>query len=236
MNASRLPLPSHFAGALALAAAVVLLPVHSDACAASGEKVAGSGVFRTEARPVAGFRSVALGVGARVELRQGDVEGLSITGDDNIVPLVETIVEDGTLRIRWKGNAKVTPSYKSLAIVVSAKNIDGLTIGGSGHIHAAQLMSSKLRVTIGGSGRMSAAGRTESLHVAVAGSGELSAARFESRRASIALQGSGQASVWAKETLDVTIAGSGDVTYRGTPQVNRTVLGSGTVRQAREAS
>jgi hypothetical protein len=55
----------------------------------------------------------------------------------------------------------------------------------------------------------------------VAGSGELSAGRLESRRANIAVQGSAHADVWAKETLNATIAGSGAVTCRGNPQVKR---------------
>ncbi len=256
MIACRLPLPTTLLGALALTAALGLMSVHPEALARGGEQITGSGVARTETRNVTGFHSVVLGVGANVEVRQGDSEGLSITGDDNIVPLVETLVENGTLRIRWKGNADISAKYRSLAIVVSAKRIDALTVGGSGRIHAARLKSPGLRATIGGSGeialdaldtdtvhftiggsgRVTAAGRADVLEVAVAGSGELSAAKLESRRANIAVQGSAQADVWAKETLNATIAGSGAVNYRGSPQVHRTVVGSGTVRQARETS
>jgi len=256
MIACRLSLPTAFVGALALITAFGLMSVPPEAQARGGVKVTGSGVATTETRNVTGFHSVVLGVGARVEVLQGDSESLSITGDDNIVPLVETLVENGTLKIRWKGNADISANYQSLAIVVSAKRIDALTVGGSGRIHAARLQSPSLRATIGGSGeialdaldtdaihftiggsgRVTAAGRADTVEVAVAGSGELSAAKLESRRASIAVQGSAQADVWAKETLNATIAGSGAVTYRGSPQVHRTVVGSGTVRQARETS
>ena len=110
------------------------------------------------------------------------------------------------------------------------------TIGGSGEIALDALDTDTVHFTIGGSGRVTAAGRADVLEVAVAGSGELSAAKLESRRANIAVQGSAQADVWAKETLNATIAGSGAVNYRGSPQVHRTVVGSGTVRQARETS
>jgi hypothetical protein len=256
MIASRLFLPSRCFGALALTAALALLPVPSDAQAWGGERITGSGVVRTETRSVAGFHGIVLGVSARVELRQGDGESLSITGDDNIVPLVETVVADGVLKIRWKGNADVAPSPQPLAIVVDAKRVDALTVGGTGRIHAVHLKSPSLRATIGGagdialdaldadalsvaiggSGRLTAAGRADVLEVTVAGSGELAAAKLESRRATIVLQGSAQADVWAKETLGATIAGSGEITYRGKPRVNRTVVGSGTIRHAGDAS
>ncbi len=256
MFATRVAPASRFAVALASIAALGLVPVQAGAQPWRGEKVAGSGVTRTETRNLSGFHGVVLGVSARVEIRQGDSEGISITGDDNIVPLVETVVVDGALKIRWKGSANVAASHQPLAIVVSAKRIDALTVGGTGRIHAARLASPRLRatiggageialdaldadavsVTIGGSGRLAVAGRADALEVAVAGSGELAAGKLESRRATIALQGSAQADVWAQESLDATIAGSGEITYRGKPRVNRTVVGSGTITQARDAS
>ena len=73
-------------------------------------------------RQVSGFHDVVLRVHARLKLRQGDIEGLSITGDDNIVPLVETAVEDGKLIIRWAGKRNYSTSYKDLELVVDAKS------------------------------------------------------------------------------------------------------------------
>ena len=70
----------------------------------------------------------------------------------------------------------------------------------------------------------------------MAGSGEVTAPKLESRRAKVTLQGSSQATVWAKETLNATVAGSGQVKYYGKPQVSRTIAGSGSVRQVGGAS
>ena len=249
MTVSRVLSPTYFASALVLASLLALLPDQVGAQPSSG-----SGAARTETRNVSGFHSVVLGVPARLELRQGDSEGLSITGDATIVPLVETVVENGALKIRWV--RKSITSNKALDIVVNAKSIDGLTVGGSGQIHVERLETTNLRAiiggsgeitfdildadslnaTIGGSGRLTAAGRADALDVTVAGSGEVTAAKLESRRAKITLQGSSQATVWAKETLNAMVAGSGQVKYYGKPQVSRTVAGSGSVKQAGDAS
>src|SRR3954468_9318590 len=67
----------------------------------AARQVTGSGVSRTELRSAGGFHGIALGVDAILEIRQGATEGLSITGDDNILALVETVVDDGVLKIRW---------------------------------------------------------------------------------------------------------------------------------------
>ena len=213
--------------------------------------VVGSGVAKTETRAVSGIHGVALGISANLEIRQGTSEGLTITGDDNVVPLVQTNVTNGVLEIRWK-ERNVDVRFKKLDIVLDAKTIDGLTLGGSGSIHAASLTtpalnatiggsgsialdkldSDTLKATIGGSGQLSAAGRADKLDAALAGSGQLSAAHLQSRNALLALQGSPEATVRVRDALTVTVAGSGSVTYYGKPRITQTIMGSGSVRNA----
>jgi predicted regulator of Ras-like GTPase activity (Roadblock/LC7/MglB family) len=256
MITARVPSPSHSLAAAVISALLALLPVSADAEMRGGERIAGSGVTKTETRSVSGFHAVVLGVHARLKLRQGDGEGLSITGDDNIVPLVETVVEDGALRIRWADKRNYSTDYKGLEIVVNARNIDGLIIAGSGEIRSEKLKTANLHAVIAGSGAMSfdsldtdsfvgaihgsghlsAAGRADSLEATVAGSGQLSAAKLESRNATITLAGSSTAAVWAKDELNATVAGSGGISYYGKPQLNTTVAGSGRIKPAGNAS
>ncbi|MEO8675541.1 MAG: head GIN domain-containing protein [Casimicrobiaceae bacterium] len=238
-----------------IGALIALLPWPAAATESGSGRIVGSGVTKTETRAVSGFHGIGLAVDARVELRQGGSEGLSITGDDNIVPLIETVVEDGILKIRWPRNRGGSTRYKELVIVVDAKTIDSLAVAGSGELRAERLKSGDLRTSLAGAGRidigaleanafrtsidgsgnMTAAGRVESLDVSVAGSGNLAASKLESRRARISVAGSGTASVWATETLNASVAGSGDVRYVGKPQVTMSVAGSGSVKPAAPA-
>jgi len=253
---ARMLSPDRLFGALSLAALLALPHGHAQAWSWDGETIKGSGVAQTETRDLSGFHTVFVGIDAKVELQQGSAEGVTITGDDNIVPLVETVVENGALKIRWADNNRVSTTYKSLAIVVRLKNIDGIRLGGSGSIHADHLKAGTLKATvagsgdivfdaldadslhgsIAGSGSLKAAGRADALEFSLAGSGDLVAPKLLSRRVSISVQGSADAVVWATETLTVTVAGSGDVKYYGKPQVTKTVAGSGSVRRARDAT
>jgi hypothetical protein len=215
----------------------------------------GSGVSKTEARAVAGFHAIALGVDARLEIRQGATESLAITGDDNIVPLVETVVEGGVLKIRWPEHGNVSTRYRDLAIVVDAKTLDAIALGGSGRIHAPQLAATtfsakvggsgdividaleadSVAATLGGSGRIVLAGRADSLEATLSGSGSLAAGKLATRDVRTSLQGSAQATVWAKDALRATISGSGDIAYYGRPKVTQTIAGSGAIRHAGDA-
>jgi len=240
--------------ALLVAAASLTLVPYDDARSA-GDKIVGSGVTKTEARNVTGFHSIALGVDATVKIRQGDSEGLSISGDDNVIALVETVVENGALKIRWPSKRYLTVTYKTLDIVVSVKDVDGLAVQGSGRIRADQIKSGKLRaaidgsgeiaidkldsdqfdVAINGSGRASVAGRADSIAVALSGSGQMAAAKLATVRARVVLEGSPQASVWVKDQLKAVIAGSGEIRYYGDPQLTQTIAGSGRIKRVGDA-
>jgi hypothetical protein len=233
-----------------LAQLVVLCLLPASALAAS---VVGSGIAATQTRPAAGFHGVALGIPANVEIRQGGTEGVTLTGDDNVLPLIETRVTNGTLEIRWRDRGTEVRAGK-IAIVVQAKSVDALTVGGAGSMRATSLATpaltatlggsgaitiekldtDALKATIGGSGTLSAGGRADRLDGTLAGSGRLSAPSLQARDAQLALQGSPEATVRVRDTLTVTIAGSGSVTYYGKPRVTQTIMGSGSLRGAGE--
>ena len=235
---------------------VTALGAFSPAPVDADEMLRGSGVARSERRDVGAFRAVALEVPARLTLRQGEQEGVSITGDDNIVPRVETVVENGTLKIRWTRPGDYSVESKVLDIVVDARSIEALAVRGSGRIHVPRLRTAALQAAIDGSGRIgfdtleaeslaivirgngrvAAAGRAGSLDATISGSGEVEAPKLETRRARVTLNGSAQATVRAQETLNATVAGSGEIKYYGKPRVTQTVAGSGRIRQAAEAS
>lgn len=231
-----------------LAAAALLLagPAHA-------ETVTGSGRMATESRPVSGFNAIGIAVPGKVQLTQGDSESLSITADDNILPLIETLVENGSLRIRFKREHNFNVNRATIRIALAAKTVESLSIGGSGDVTAGPLRARKLAVNIGGSGNVGIesvaagevavriggsgdvaihGGRTQSLDASIGGSGELKAPKLESQRARVTVAGSGDAAVWARETLSVSVAGSGSVRYYGDPKVQRAIVGSGDVRRA----
>lgn len=239
------------AATLSLGLTVAALPVQASALDwFSGSKVAGSGKLQKQSREPGHFDAIALGMGGSVELRLGNSESVSIETDDNILPEIETVVENGTLRIRpVKKDTRLAPT--ALHIVVQAKQIGRLTVGGSGSITAAELRGPRLQfevggsgsievaqlqsevvaVSIGGSGGFKAGGSTDNLNVSLGGSGHVQTGQLAAKQARISIGGSGQAVVWARQSLRVAVSGSGDVDYYGDPELSKTVSGSGKVRR-----
>ena len=235
--------------ALAAAAALAALPASAWEWG-GGPSVVGSGNFKTETRAVSGFSGISLSIPAKVTIVQGNAETLSIEGEDNILPLVETVVDGGTLKIRWKERMSSIRT-KQLKIALGVKAIDHLAISGAGDIRSEQinaprlstsisgsgdiviasLTGDSLKVSISGSGDFTAGGRVGSVEASIAGSGDLKTAKLDAKTVKVSIAGSGDAAVWAREQLRVSVAGSGDVVYYGDPEISKSVAGSGSLKR-----
>jgi hypothetical protein len=206
---------------------------------------------KRETRPVTPFTTIALSAPLKLELVQGDAESLSLEGEESALAEIETVVEDGALKIRTKPKMTFSWNNSKVRAKVSARNIEALRISGSGDIAAGQLRTAGLKLSISGSGdiriaTLSAAnldvsisgsgditlgGKAEGINGSIAGSGDLRAAKLEVRDAKVSIAGSGDVTVWATQSLAVKVAGSGDVKYYGDPSIQKTVAGSGSVRR-----
>lgn len=230
--------------------AAALLGVGASACSFAGESLVPSGRPAAENRPVAAFTGLSLSLPADVTVTQASPAAVRVEADDNLLPEIETVVEAGTLKLRFRralnvvGNSRIrvsvtAPVLESLAVAgsgdVAAGRLEArelaVSIAGSGDVRLARLEAQKLRVSIAGSGDFRAAGRAAELSGKIAGSGDIDAGRLESARVTLAILGSGNALVWAKEQVTASIAGSGDVRYHGDPAVTKSVAGSGSVKR-----
>lgn len=230
--------------------AFAALALPAAAAWAWGDTIKGNGAIRQETRALGNFNGIALSVPAQVEVRMGNVESVSIETDENILALLETAVEKGTLHIRpSRRNLNLQP--RTLKVVVQARQIGQLAIGGGGSIKAATLKTPKLELDIGGAGSIEVSGlesdsvatavggsgdvklggTTRKLTVSIGGSGDVKAGQLKAEDVSVNIGGSGDVTVWAARSLSAAIAGSGDIEYYGDPQVKTAVVGAGSTRR-----
>ena len=225
--------------ATALSVALALAPCDSHAsnnCASEcmtvnegGPMIYGSGKMKTEVRPVEKFASVRVSVPANVLIERTGAEGLSVTADDNLLPILDSEVEDGTLHLSIAKGKSFSGRIPIFRITVA--DLRELDVEGSGSVKASKLDGSALSLSVSGSGDVHLAGRSDDLAVAVDGSGSVDAAELQAKRAKVAVLGSGDVTVDARDELEATIMGSGGVDYLGSPKVTSSVLGSGSINR-----
>jgi hypothetical protein len=206
----------------------------------------------TESRVVRDFDRVVLRVDNvvnEVEVRQGETESLKITGRPDVLSRMKTEVRDGRLSITlggsWSeklGEALATSlSRQWVKCDLTVTQLTSLEIGGLARVHASDIKSDRLALTLCGAGQvkieslavgaldvglrgtcqMEVEGQVTEQRVAVEGMGHYRAPSLRSRRAMVELRGSGKATICALEDLDVTTRGLGLVEYYGTPKVKK---------------
>ena len=208
----------------------------------------GSGRVSTESRAVADFSRIALRGSMTLVVNQGDKTSVTVRADDNLLPLLETVVDGSRLEIGWKKGESVrhknnvtvtvvTPRLTALAVAgsgdvelgaFSTPNLK-LSLAGSGNAQLAGLKTGELGVSVSGSGDVRGNGQAGKLTISIAGSGGVRLNDMQSDEVKVRIAGSGDVAVHANKTLSVSIAGSGDVVYSGDATVSRSVAGSGSI-------
>lgn len=204
--------------------ALALLAVGSvvSACSAT----AGSGQLATQSRQVSGFTSVELAGVGELSIDQTGTESLTVSAEDNLLPLLTSEVEGDTLILGKKPNTRIVTT-KPITYTLTMKDITGLAVSGSGTINAPKLTTAALRIEISGSGMITTAGNADDQNLEISGSGHYLADGLTSKTTTAEISGSGTGNVVASNALDVKISGSGTLTYSGNPPLTQTVSGSG---------
>jgi len=164
------------------------------------------------------------------------------------MPYIQTEVENGKLEISHE-RKNIRPTV--LTIHITAANLEGVAISGSGDITADEefisdrfyadiagsgdiaikVSANHLESNISGSGSIYLSGSTNSYDATITGSGDVDAFELQARDSSVAITGSGNCRISVADKLRAKITGSGDVLYKGQPQISQSITGSGKVKK-----
>ncbi len=251
MNTKKLLLPT-----LLICTAMLALSCSLTRGRGLGGGVPGSGNIQTEIREPGAFQAISIEYpGAEIIVEQGDKETVEVEADDNLLPQLSTEVLAGTLTIKsvqidWK--TSVDPS-KPVKITITTKNLSAillptpagnvevndvqadmlkLDLSGGAQVRLNRIQVGLLDTVFSGAGDIQVSGTAEAIKLILSGLGSFHAADLESKKATIELSGMGDATVRVEEELVATITGAGSINYYGTPHVEQTLNGAGSVKPA----
>lgn len=187
-------------------------------------------------RNVETFTRIAFRVPGNLYLRQGVNQKVEVEGKQSILEEVETRVEGGKLVIQFEGKWNNWHNDERVNVYITVKDIEGLSVGGSGDIIAeTRLTSNQLALNVSGSGSLRAEVEVSGeLEADVSGSGHL---EVRGKAGSFNSDVSGSGKVLATLTIagaaDLGISGSGKIEATGTAgRVKASISGSGKVLAA----
>jgi hypothetical protein len=210
--------------------------------------IRGEGSSINETKNLRGFNAISLAIDANVAYTQDSIYKVEITGQKNIVAVMDVKVENGELKIEFKRNVW---DHNDLNIVVHSPHMNQLKITGDGNINVLNTINeNNMDLVISGIGNISiATASIQSININLSGSGDakinggtcknayfkisgIGTIRSEFMTANYAeanISGVGDIYLNALETLRVNISGSGDVKYKGKPSITSEISGIGKV-------
>ena len=210
-----------------LIAVVIIAVVKLDRGEApSALSTSGSGVSVTEHREAGPFTIVELAGANTVVIHVGAPRSVAVTGDDNLVPRVTTVVQDGRLVIDNTGSFTTDAD---MSVVVSVPSLESVELGGAGTVTVDDVASDDFGAELTGDGTLIVSGTVERLTAVLAGAGTLDLHDLVAADGTVQLEGTGTIRVHATSTLDTTLTGTGTILYRGDPAVTMRHTGTGTV-------
>ncbi|MEO8568469.1 MAG: head GIN domain-containing protein [Ginsengibacter sp.] len=233
-----------------LIALFVFLSFHS--FAQRWETIKGNGQMKKETREAGNYTALASQGSMDVTIAYGNSNSIVVEADENLLPYIETSVENGKLTIKSKKGVNLKSSSKMLVHVSMTKinslqqsgsgNIDGsgaftsdgktdIGVSGSGNLKLDFDSFKDLDLSVSGSGNVDLkSGNTNNLSVKVSGSGNIDCSTVSSKDVDAKISGSGNIKVYASNSIDAKISGSGNVFYKGGAQnISSKVAGSGKV-------
>ena len=214
------------------------------------ETIKGNGVIKKETREVSDYTSLLSKGSINIQIAYGNSNSIVVEADENLLPYIETTVENGKLTIQSKKNVNLKSNSK-MVIYVSMTKINSLQLSGSGNINGEGAFSNSyktdiaisgsgniklsfdsfkdLGLSLSGSGNMDLKGKeANNITAAISGSGNIECSDISSNDVDAKISGSGNIKVYANKSIDAKISGSGNVYYRGTASnITSKIAGSG---------
>jgi hypothetical protein len=217
-------------GILPLGAALALLWACDGSHHGPCSKVTGTGSVVTESRAVHGFSAVELNGAAHLIVEQTGVESLSVTAEDNILPLVRSEVRNGRLVLGFESQVGLSITREVL-FRLTVRELTKVEASGASQVEIRDVDSAELTLRISGASSVSAQGTVERARVSLAGASHCAAPDLRTKELTADLSGASYALVRASDALDASVSGASVLEYFGDPRLTTNVTGSSLVRR-----
>ena len=194
----------------------------------AGINVVGSGATVTETRTVSGISDVSVsGVGLLI-IEQTGSESLTVTAEENILPLITTDIVGDLLILGIQPNTQINTTL-GIVYRLTVRQLDRITLSGATQAEVVDLDTTFLEATLSGATAVALAGTAERQQITVSGASRYEAADLSSRFATVDISGASSAVVRVSDRLEGQVTGAAMLEYYGNPVVD--IAGGATVRR-----
>lgn len=198
------------------------------------KKITGNGKTVSELREIKSFNAISIDGVFNVILEQGSKESAKVETDENILPVIITVVENDTLKVKMKDSTSVHKMTK-LDVFITLVSISSIKTVGVGSLKSTNtlhlkdldlnfegvgateinLEADKLTVESKTVGALLLSGLVKETTINHNGVGIIHAFDLKSEKLILHTSGVGAAEVFASQELTIDASGIGGVEYKG---------------------
>jgi len=206
---------------------LILIVALTGVAGCSHPGIKGDGEIQSDTRSISGFSKIVVTGDYQIEW-SGGKPALNISADQNLLPLIETVVSGDTLHI--DSNEALAPT-KGIVITLSGASLAVVRLDGDVRFEAHQVSGHDLKLESTGTSDISVDGSVVKLEANLAGASKLNARSLRTQTATLSLLGASDADITVTDTLKASIMGAGSLTYSGNPaSVEKNITGVGSIR------
>lgn len=152
--------------------------------------VAGQGAVTTEDRTDGEFQHLSVGGGLRVIVKAGSPVSVSLSAQPNLLPLIETDVEDGQLVVNIASPG--LSSSQPITLTATVPDLHSLTLSGGAN-GTLELTASDLNLDVSGGARLEATGQVMNLVLTASGGADARLTTLVAQSATVTMSGGSRA-------------------------------------------
>lgn len=208
-----------------LLATLVIFSTLLFGCRIGGVK--GSGNMEEAERLLDDFSRVEIAGAYDVKIEIGEESKVVISAEDNLLPLIRTVVKGNRLKIYSKKNLR---PREDIYIKVTTKELTKLESSGASSITVKDIEADNFYTVLSGAGSIRLSGFTRDLKIVMSGAGNIQAKNFIADDVKVVISGACSGTVHANESLRAEVSGVGSIDYYGDPEnVSTDVSGVGSI-------
>jgi hypothetical protein len=158
------------------------------------------------------------------------VESLEITAEDNILPLVETVVRSGTLTLGWRSGTGSISGH-GIDIRIDVRELRAVDASGAAHIDVEGIAGRDFTVTLSGAAQFTGSGTVAELSVDLSGASRARSADLTAHTVTARLSGASTTLLRIVDSLAANVSGASVLEFLGDPRVDASVSDSSIVRR-----
>lgn len=204
-----------------------------------------TGEIIKENREISDFDSILVQNNITLYLKYDSVRSIVVEAGNNLVPLIETSIDNNKLTIRNKNKCNFMRSYKpAINVIVTIPDLKHLNLAGSGNVISLNTIklqrvrivnsgigdinldidAGHLYTQIYGSGGINLSGKAAVSEIYSTGNCFMHCEKLITGYTFLHSNTTGNIYVNAEKELGVTILGSGNVYYMGEPEISKKII------------